>query len=145
MAIYSRVLAWKIPWTEEPGRLQFLGLPRVRQDLETEHACLILYTKISSKWIEYWKVRPETVKLLSNKLRENGVGNDILGPDSEGKGNKRKHKQVGLHQTKEASAQQRKPSTKRKRKPTKWEPLIFHFYISREFGSSQTSLTSTII
>ena len=90
MAIYSRVLAWKIPWTEEPGRLQFLGLPRVRQDLETEHACLIRYTKISSKWIEYWKVRPETVKLLSDKLRENGVGNDILGPDSEGKVNKTK-------------------------------------------------------
>ena len=26
MAIYSSILAWKIPWTEEPGRLQFMGL-----------------------------------------------------------------------------------------------------------------------
>ena len=25
-------LAWKIPWTEEPGRLQSMGLQRVRQD-----------------------------------------------------------------------------------------------------------------
>ena len=25
MAIHSRVLAWKIPWTEEPGRLQSMG------------------------------------------------------------------------------------------------------------------------
>ena len=25
MAIHSRILAWKIPWTEEPGRLQSLG------------------------------------------------------------------------------------------------------------------------
>ena len=145
MAIYSRVLAWKIPWTEEPGRLRFLGLQRVRQDLATEHACLILYTKISSKWTEYLKVRPETKKLLSDKLLENGVGSDIFGPDSEGKGNKRKYKQAGLPQTKEASAQQRKPSTKRKREPTKWEPLIFHSHISREFGSSQTFSTYTII
>ena len=25
MATYSSILAWKIPWTEEPGELQFLG------------------------------------------------------------------------------------------------------------------------
>ena len=26
MAIYSSTIAWKIPWTEEPGRLQSMGL-----------------------------------------------------------------------------------------------------------------------
>ena len=26
MAIHSSILAWKIPWTEEPGRLQSMGL-----------------------------------------------------------------------------------------------------------------------
>ena len=26
MAIHSRTIAWKIPWTEEPGRLQSMGL-----------------------------------------------------------------------------------------------------------------------
>ena len=26
---YSSILAWKIPWTEKPGRLQFMGLQRV--------------------------------------------------------------------------------------------------------------------
>ena len=31
MAIHSSILAWKIPWTEEPGRLQFTGSQRVRQ------------------------------------------------------------------------------------------------------------------
>ena len=30
MATHSRVLAWKISWTEEPGRLQSVGLQRVR-------------------------------------------------------------------------------------------------------------------
>ena len=32
MATHSSILAWKIPWTEEPGRLQSMGLQRVRQD-----------------------------------------------------------------------------------------------------------------
>ena len=32
MAIHSRTIAWKIPWTEEPGRLQSMGSQRVRHD-----------------------------------------------------------------------------------------------------------------
>ena len=32
MAIHSSTIAWEIPWTEEPGRLQFMGLQRVRHD-----------------------------------------------------------------------------------------------------------------
>ena len=32
MAIYSSTIAWKIPWTEKPGRLQSVGLQRVRHD-----------------------------------------------------------------------------------------------------------------
>ena len=29
MATYSSILAWRIPWTEESGRLQTMGLQRV--------------------------------------------------------------------------------------------------------------------
>ena len=32
MAIHSSTIAWKIPWTEEPGRLQSVGSPRVGHD-----------------------------------------------------------------------------------------------------------------
>jgi len=32
MASHSNILAWRIPWTEEPGELQFLGSHRVRHD-----------------------------------------------------------------------------------------------------------------
>ena len=32
MATHTSTLAWKIPWTEEPGRLQSTGLQRVAQD-----------------------------------------------------------------------------------------------------------------
>ena len=32
MATHSSMLAWKTPWMEEPGRLQSMGLQRVRHD-----------------------------------------------------------------------------------------------------------------
>ena len=32
MATHSSILAWKIPWMEEPGRLQSMALQRVRHD-----------------------------------------------------------------------------------------------------------------
>ena len=35
MATHSSILAWKIPWTEEPGRLQSMGLQRVEHNWVT--------------------------------------------------------------------------------------------------------------
>ena len=35
MAIHSSTIAWKIPWTEKPGRLQSMGLQRVGHDWAT--------------------------------------------------------------------------------------------------------------
>ena len=32
MATHSSILAWRIPWTEEPGRLQSMGSQRARHD-----------------------------------------------------------------------------------------------------------------
>ena len=32
MATHSNILAWRIPWTEEPGELQSIELQKVRQD-----------------------------------------------------------------------------------------------------------------
>ena len=37
MASHSSMLAWKIPWTEEPGGLQSKGSQRVRHHRATEH------------------------------------------------------------------------------------------------------------
>ena len=37
MSIHSSILAWKMPWTEEPGGLQSMGLQRDGHDLATEH------------------------------------------------------------------------------------------------------------
>ena len=38
MTTHSSILAWEIPWPEEPGGLQSMGSQRVRHDLATEHA-----------------------------------------------------------------------------------------------------------
>ena len=44
MATHSSVLAWKIPWTEEPGRLQSMGWKELDM---IEHACA--YTHIHTQ------------------------------------------------------------------------------------------------
>ena len=47
---HSSVLAWKIPWTEEPGRLQSIGLQRVKQDWKDWATCN--YFNFYMKWME---------------------------------------------------------------------------------------------
>ena len=44
MASHSRTLAWKIPWMEDPGRLQSMGLQRVRHDWVTSLSLSYLWT-----------------------------------------------------------------------------------------------------
>ena len=41
MATHSNILAWKIPWTEEPGGLQSMGSQRVGHDLATKLPLLL--------------------------------------------------------------------------------------------------------
>ena len=41
MATHSSILAWKIPWTEKPGRLLSMGLQRVRHD-RVPSTCILL-------------------------------------------------------------------------------------------------------
>ena len=43
MATHSSIIAWRIPWTEEPGGLQSIGSQRVRQDKATNR--LIVQTR----------------------------------------------------------------------------------------------------
>ena len=46
MATHCRILAWRIPGTEEPGGLQFKGSQRVGHDLATEH---IVFSSLKKK------------------------------------------------------------------------------------------------
>ena len=49
MTTHSSTLAWKIPWTEEPGRLQSMGSQRVRHDWATSLS-LITFMHWRTKW-----------------------------------------------------------------------------------------------
>ena len=53
MATHSSTLAWKIPWTEEPGRLQSMGSLRVGHDWSTS---LSLFTFMH--WRRKWQHTP---------------------------------------------------------------------------------------
>ena len=53
VATHSCALAWKIPWTEEPGRLQSMGSQRVRHDWATS---LSLFTFMH--WRRKWQPTP---------------------------------------------------------------------------------------
>ena len=55
-ATHSSTLAWRIPWTEEPGRLQSMGLQRVGHDLVT--TTLLYYIT--------WEIDGETVETVSD-------------------------------------------------------------------------------
>ena len=48
MAIHSSILAWRIPWTEEPGGLQSVGSQRVGHDWATNTTLLLLLVVVQS-------------------------------------------------------------------------------------------------
>ena len=50
MATLSSILAWEITWTEEPGRLQYVGSQKVGHDWATDHTLQHLeYTALNKK------------------------------------------------------------------------------------------------
>ena len=66
MAPHSSTLAWKIPWTEGPGRLQSMGSLRVRHDWATS---LSLFTFMH--WRRKWQ--PIPVFLLGESQRRGSL------------------------------------------------------------------------
>ena len=75
MATHSSILAWGIPWTEEPGGLQFMGLQRVGHDWafndlllspNSIYSCVFRYVFVStlffkslinSNYSNYWYIQ----------------------------------------------------------------------------------------
>ena len=50
MATHSSILAWRIPWTEESGGLQSMGVTKSQLDI-TEHTHRDLYIGLSGFWL----------------------------------------------------------------------------------------------
>ena len=74
MAPHSSNLAWKIPWTEETGRLQSMGSLRVRHDWATS---LSLFTFMH--WRRKWQPTPVFLPRESQGRDLTDVGNLISG------------------------------------------------------------------
>ena len=54
MATHFRVLAWRIPWTEEPGGLQSMGSQRVRHTRTHEPKEMVCFLKGQVQDIKVW-------------------------------------------------------------------------------------------
>ena len=68
MAIHSSTIAWKIPWTEEPGRLQSMGSQRVGHDWATSLAYLLACKVLHGKTQMNLLVNPVLSWLLLQRL-----------------------------------------------------------------------------
>ena len=51
MATHSSTLTWRIPWREEPGRLQSMGSQRVRHDWATSLSLPVSFLSIGKAWL----------------------------------------------------------------------------------------------
>ena len=65
MVIHSSTIAWKIPWTEEPGRLQSMESQRVRHDFTFTFT---LYMSKNFKWKKQG-MKEDTELFYSNKIQ----------------------------------------------------------------------------
>ena len=55
MAGHSTILAWEIPWTDKPGRLQSMGSQRSRTQLSTHTAACLYQRKINKANVEQYQ------------------------------------------------------------------------------------------
>ena len=77
-ATHSSILAWKIPWTEEPGRLHSMGVTCVRHDLVIKPPPKFLppqaipLTWLTSKpvWVDQWALVREKLTHLQDLVEE---------------------------------------------------------------------------
>ena len=67
MAIHPGILAWEIPWTEKPGRLQSVRSQRVRHDLVTEMSIHETIIKSDRTELTQARLRQETVENLHHR------------------------------------------------------------------------------
>ena len=58
MATHSSILAWRIPWTEEPGRLQSVGCKESDMTEQLTHTYVVKISSFSSSYISLLKIPP---------------------------------------------------------------------------------------
>ena len=103
-ATHSSVLAWRIPWTEEPGGLQSMGSQRVRHDWETNSFTLSVESCREGTWkclvlspgLESLKQQKE--ENTSTHLRRSHLYRTITLLSRDNKENKHTDKPHSIHQ-----------------------------------------------
>ena len=63
MVTHSSILAWRIPWMEDPGRLQSVGLQRVRLDWATNTT-----SSVSTKYLVLSNIVYECVVFIDESI-----------------------------------------------------------------------------
>ena len=77
MATHSSILAWKIPWTEEPGRLQSMASQRVRHDRATEYThtarmTLFVTGQHNAVVFKFWLQTKQKLKIIMKTVSTTG-------------------------------------------------------------------------
>ena len=81
MAAHSSVLAWRVPWTEEPGGLQSTGSQRVRHDLAAEHTRWRSWCRPVTPCSERCDLSPWLAQeVLARMVAERWVGEVLTAP-----------------------------------------------------------------
>ena len=66
MAIHSSILAWRIPWTEEPGGLQSMGSQRAGHDWAHTHAATHIPQGLGKR-MHWWVAEPSSFSTIVSK------------------------------------------------------------------------------
>ena len=64
MATHASILAWEIPWTEEPGGLQSMGSQRVEYDLANKQQYILITAKITLQEDRIWVYLTQYLAIL---------------------------------------------------------------------------------
>ena len=68
-ATHSSILAWRIPWMEEPGGLQPMGLQRVRHDWATSLSLSLSYTGLKKTITPFWVMEATAIAACEGRRR----------------------------------------------------------------------------
>jgi len=60
MVTHSHIFAWRIPWTEEPGGLQSMGLQRVRHDRATKQQQQVISISVQPSSLVKYRTKPDS-------------------------------------------------------------------------------------
>ena len=84
MPTYSTILAWEIPWTEKPGRLQSMGVTKSQTQLR-DYTFLPRSKHLLISWLQSPSVvilQPKKIKSVTVSIVSPSICQEVMGPDA---------------------------------------------------------------